>query len=147
MYNINYGKNEQLLNQCGVLKDYSIFVKYVRYYFEEQNYEDLELAINKAIDRCIEENILSEFLRNNRDEVVKVTQLDYTFDRQIELEREEAKQEGFDNGYKSRQSEVDNLNATIADKEAAIADKDAEIANNKARIAQLEQIIANQTKS
>ena len=105
VYNINYGKNEQLLNQCGVLKDYSIFVKYVRYYFEEQNYEDLELAINKAIDRCIEENILSEFLRNNRDEVVKVTQLDYTFDRQIELEREEAKEQGRAEGREQGRAE------------------------------------------
>ena len=33
-----------------------------------------------------------------RSEVVKVTQLDYTFDRQIELEREDAKREGIEQG-------------------------------------------------
>ncbi len=32
------------------------------------------------------------------DEVVKVTQLDYTFDRQIMLEREEAREEGREEG-------------------------------------------------
>ena len=71
-----------------------IFVDYVRLYHKEQELEDLERAINRAIDRCIEENVLADFLKENRSEVVKVTQLDYTFDRQIMLEREEAREEG-----------------------------------------------------
>ena len=71
-----------------------IFVDYVRKYHEEQGYDELEKAINKAIDRCIEEGVLANFLMENRAEVVKVTQLDYSFDRQITLEREDAKQEG-----------------------------------------------------
>ncbi|MDD6480774.1 MAG: hypothetical protein PUF65_00650, partial [Lachnospiraceae bacterium] len=55
-------------------------------------------AINLAINRCIEENILKDFLTAHRSEVVKVTQLDYTFDRQIALEREEAVREGLEQG-------------------------------------------------
>ena len=35
----------------------------------------------------------ADFLRENRSEVVKVTKMDYTFDRQIELEREAARNE------------------------------------------------------
>ena len=94
VYNINYGKNAPLLEKCDIIKEYMIFVDYVRYYHREQEFEDLERAINRAIDRCIEEDILADFLRENRTEVVKVTQLDYTFDRQIMLEREEAREEG-----------------------------------------------------
>ena len=75
-----------------------IFVDYVRAYHAEQDYENLELAINLAIDRCIMENVLRDFLKAHRSEVVKVTQLDYTFDRQIELEREDAKREGIGQG-------------------------------------------------
>ena len=75
-----------------------IFVDYVRAYHAEQEYENLELAINLAIDRCIMENVLRDFLKEHRSEVVKVTQLDYTFDRQIELEREDAKREGIEHG-------------------------------------------------
>ena len=75
-----------------------IFVDYVRAYHAEQEYENLELAINLAIDRCIMENVLRDFLKEHRSEVVKVTQLDYTFDRQIELEREDAKREGIEQG-------------------------------------------------
>jgi hypothetical protein len=36
----------------------------------------------------------------NRSEVVKVMQLDYTFERQIMLEREEAWEEGWKEGWK-----------------------------------------------
>ena len=94
VYNINFGKNKYLLDRCPVLKEYMIFVGYVRLYLKEYGYEDLEKAINQAIDRCIQEDILADFLKENRAEVVKVTQLDYTFDRQITMEREEAREEG-----------------------------------------------------
>ena len=61
---------------------------------QPDEYDDLATAINRAIDRCIEEDVLADFPRENRSEVVKVTQLDYTFDRQIMLEREDAREEG-----------------------------------------------------
>ena len=46
--------------------------------------------IEHAINICIDEDVLKEFLVNRREEVAKVTNLDFTFERQIELEREEA---------------------------------------------------------
>jgi hypothetical protein len=67
-----------------------IFVDYVRENHKENDYENLQDAIERAIDRCIEENVLREFFMEHRSEVVKVMQLDYTFDRQIMLEREDA---------------------------------------------------------
>ena len=51
-------------------------------------------AIEHAINRCIDEDVLKEFLVNRREEVAKVTNLDFTFERQIELEREEAEKQG-----------------------------------------------------
>lgn len=98
VYNINYGRNPELMDHCSVLKEYSIFVDYVRFYYAQNNYNDLGTSTNQAIDRCIKENILKEFLIENRAEVVKVTQLDYTFERQLELEREEAISEGIAQG-------------------------------------------------
>ena len=97
VYNINFGKNQELLEKCNVLKQYMTFVDYVRYYLSQQdgdNDDDLKKAINLAIDKCIEEGVLVEFLRENRSEVVKVTQMDYTFDRQIMMEREAGREEG-----------------------------------------------------
>ena len=73
------------------------FVDYVKYYLSQQDdddEDDLKKAINMAIDRCIEDGVLVEFLMENRSEVVKVTQMDYTFDRQIIMEREAGREEG-----------------------------------------------------
>ena len=93
MYNINKGNNAELLNRCGFLKDYMIFIHYVRYYYGDENM-NLADAIEHAINRCIDEDVLKDFLINRREEVAKVTNLDFTFERQIELEREEAENKG-----------------------------------------------------
>lgn len=93
VYNINSGMNSKLLSKCPVLEQYMTFVDYVREELEMHPEKDLAKAIDKAIDRCIEEGVLQEFLTKRREEVTKVTQLDYTFDRRIELEREEAREE------------------------------------------------------
>ena len=93
VYNINSGKNRKLLSKCPVLRQYMVFIGYVREYLGAYPEKDLRKAINKAIDRCIKENVLREFLIRRRGEVTKVTQLDYTFDRRIELERQEAREE------------------------------------------------------
>ena len=47
-----------------------------------------------AIDDCIRNHILEEFFRKRRAEVVKVTQLDYTWERREELIRKEEYEEG-----------------------------------------------------
>ena len=94
VYNVNIGKHAKIIEECKVIKDYMTFVDYVRKYYEEQDKEDYDQAINKAIDRCIEEGVLVDFFRLNRAEVVKNMQLDYTFERQIEMEREDAREEG-----------------------------------------------------
>lgn len=98
VYNINFGKNKDILDRCQILREYMTFVDYVRFYHKEQNFEDLCIAINRAIDRCINEGVLKDFLQKNRAEVIKVTQLDYTFDRQVMLEREDAREEGREEG-------------------------------------------------
>ncbi|MCI5857141.1 MAG: hypothetical protein MR016_07245, partial [Agathobacter sp.] len=59
----------------------------------------------RAIDRCIEENVLRDFLIEHRSEVVKVTRLDYTFEQQILLEREDAREEGREQGRQEGRKE------------------------------------------
>lgn len=105
VYNINYGKNKELLRKCSFLREYMAFVDYVRDYHRESDYEKLEHAIECAIDRCIREGVLKDFLLEHRAEVVKVTQLDYTFDRQLTLEREDARAEGRAEGREEGRAE------------------------------------------
>ena len=101
VYNINSGKNESLKSRCPFLREYMIFVDYVRGNLEEEkDSKDLEKAINRAIDRCMEEDVLKEFLTERRDEVVKVMTLDYTFERRLERTKRDATASGMANGLK-----------------------------------------------
>ncbi len=68
VYNINCGKNKELLDNCQFLKEYMIFVDYVRGYFREADYEKWEHCIELAIYRCIRGNILRDFLLERRTE-------------------------------------------------------------------------------
>ena len=76
------------------------FVDLVREYHATNNFTDLKGSIRQAIDQCIREDILREFLIEHRQEVEKMLQLDYTFERQIELERQEARKSGEEVGRK-----------------------------------------------
>ena len=93
------------MEKCSFLREYMIFVDYVRLYMKEDDMTDLEQAINRAIDRCIEENVLKDFLTERRSEVVKVMTLDYTFERRLLLEREEAASDGHALGLEQGRTE------------------------------------------
>ena len=117
VYNINPDNNTQLLEKSKVLSGYMIFVNRVRENLEhqrkiEQNtrflsseyneaehddtelMEDLEAAINEAIDHCIENHIMETFFRENRSEVTKSMVLNYTWERREELIRAEEYEDG-----------------------------------------------------
>ena len=98
MYNINDGKNKAIMESCGWLNDYMTFVNKVREYHADGAFDDLAIDIEKAIDYCIDNDILKEFLKTYRSEVTKSMQLNYEFDRQLELERADAIEEGMEIG-------------------------------------------------
>lgn len=72
----------------------------VRESHRENGYTDLEDAIRKAIDYCIKNDILKDFLTERRMEVIKVMTLDYTYERRLVLQREEGREEGLEEGEK-----------------------------------------------
>ena len=62
------------MEQCQILREYAIYVARVRKYTK---YMQLETAVKKAVDECIQEEILEEFLRKNRAEVIAVSIFEY----------------------------------------------------------------------
>ena len=74
MFNVNEGHNKELMEQCQILKEYAMYVAKVRKY--AQNIK-LEKAVNRAVDECIKEGILTEFLKANKAEVVAVSIFEY----------------------------------------------------------------------
>ena len=113
VYNINPDNNTQLLEKSEVLRGYMIFVNRVRENLEHQKKiaqnapeydeaayeEELEVAINEAIDYCVKHHIMEEFFRENRNEVTKSMVLDYTWERREELIRAEEYEDGKREGY------------------------------------------------
>ena len=74
--NVNEGHNKELMEHCQVLKEYAQYVARVRQYTSLQELS-LEDAVERAVDECINEGILAEFLSRNRAEVVSVSIFEY----------------------------------------------------------------------
>ena len=77
VYNINPEKNDELLKKCPVLAEYMQFIEKIR---QNEKAGD-ERPIENAIDWCIEHDILREFLKEHRSEVLKAMTIDMTFER------------------------------------------------------------------
>ena len=113
VYNINNGKNVPLLSKCQTLREYMYFVDMVRKNNEISG--NLEDAIEKAINQCMEENVLRDFLAQHREEVMHVMTLDYTFERRLEMQRAEAIEDGERNRERDRERDRERRKIVRAD--------------------------------
>ncbi|MDR0452161.1 MAG: Rpn family recombination-promoting nuclease/putative transposase [Treponema sp.] len=92
LYNINRGYNEGLVRKCRVLEGYSIFVGKVREY--EAAGLSLEEAVGEAVEWCIGNGILQNFLRIHATEVKNMLTAEWKFEDALVVEREEGREEG-----------------------------------------------------
>ena len=99
--NVNDGHSSDLMEHCRTLKEYAQYVARVRKYAAKQDVS-LEEAVTRAVDECIEEGILAEFLLKNKTEVIKVSI--YEYDKEFEekklrkAEYEAGRQDGIEIG-------------------------------------------------
>lgn len=68
MINLNQGKNEELLSKCKVLSDYMTLINKIRIYKRET--KKIRDVVDLAIKECIEENVLAEFLKKHRGDIM-----------------------------------------------------------------------------
>ena len=89
--NINYGHNQELLNSCKRLHDYSYFVECARGYLRK-GYERRE-AVRRTVNECIDKGILEDVLIKHRAEVEDMFLT--TFDKKLyeKAVREEARED------------------------------------------------------
>lgn len=95
--NINEGYNEQIKEQCKTLEEYMQYVDCVRREAENKNLED---AVTCAVNQCIKQGILSEFLLANKAEVVSMSIFEYDADEVRKMLDEEAREIGYKKGWK-----------------------------------------------
>ncbi len=74
VYNVGKGKNEELKRSCPVLDQYVTYTELIKEYRE---YMPLEEAVEKAVNECIRNGILKEFLMRQKAEVVKMSIYEY----------------------------------------------------------------------
>lgn len=98
--NINYGKNKELMDKCRPLLDYSRFISYIRENIEKGHRP--QTAVNLAVDRCLQEDVLTDVLKEHRKEVVTMFLDEYDDEiftkRMYKAIAEEAKESGLNEG-------------------------------------------------
>ena len=104
MLNINYGHNQELMKHCRRLEEYSIFVQCVREYIQSE--PSVEDALEKAIDICITQDVLADFLKKHRAEVTNMILTTYDKDLYEKTLKEEAKEEGREEGLTKGRAET-----------------------------------------
>ena len=86
--------NRELLEACQSLKEYMLFVEQVRKYAA---FLELNEAVDRAVNKCIRDGILSDFLSKHKAEVIAVSIFEYDEEREIRLIRQDEFRQGQQN--------------------------------------------------
>ena len=89
MLNINFGKNERLLNACRPLYEYAWIVDAVRSHQHEKM--ELDTAIDTAVNEMPDDFVIREFIIANRAEVKEMLLIEYNEEKVMEKERQEGR--------------------------------------------------------
>ncbi len=120
VYNINPGKNKELLDLCEPLKGYSFFIDRVR---SNSRYMSYEEAVDEAVRYCIEHGILRDVLSEERSAVM-LEMLTY-FDKK-------AYEEGLrDEGHEEERANTEQERQRADAAEARADSAEAELARYK----------------
>lgn len=98
MLNINYGHNKELMERCQKLKEYAQFIDIIRHYLKENEHWSNEQAISKAIDDCIQNNILRDILQKERLRVMASILSEFDEVGYKEMIRQEAYEDAYEEG-------------------------------------------------
>jgi len=91
--NINYGNNKKILERCPTLNGYSYLDYCVKSYKEYGN-DKYEMAI----EDCIKNDMIKEYLKKERKRVKNMLQDEYDYETDIAVQRAEALEYGIEQG-------------------------------------------------
>ena len=113
VYNINLGYNAELLETCRVLKEYAQYVAQVRAFAKDMPFIR---GVEEAVDHCIREGILAEFLSKNRAEAIAVSIYEYDEERHMKTVRQEGREEGRQEGRQEGRKEGEDKTVQLFQK-------------------------------
>lgn len=94
--NINEGHNKDLMEQCHTLREYAQYVTKVREYARTT---ELNTAVEQAVNDCIQNGILAEFLRKHKSEVIAMSIFEYDKEEEEKKLRKAEYEAGYNTGY------------------------------------------------
>lgn len=107
MLNINNGHNDQIMECCKRLKEYSCFTDRIRLY--SKNGLSTEQAIDNAVIYCINHGIMDDILLPFRAEVKKMLLTEYNERKYMRIFRKEAREEGLREGILEERKRLLNV--------------------------------------
>jgi hypothetical protein len=123
--NINEGHNREMLERSKYLGDYSAFIEKVREYesaAEGANYQErLGKAVTKALNWCVENGVLPEFLNKHGSEVKNMLLTEWDWDKAKAVWQREAREEGREESERQYQTERQQYQAEIAELKRQLA--------------------------
>ena len=91
LLNISGTNNRKLKEACRTLRDYAIYTDKIRAYAETM---ELAEAVDRAINECIEEDVLRNFLMEHKAEARAMSIFEYDQERHMQQEREAGIEKG-----------------------------------------------------
>ena len=91
LLNSSGSNNQKLKEACRTLGEYAIYTDKIRAYTEEM---ELPEAVDRAMDECIREDVLREFLMKHRAEARAMSIFEYDQERHMQQEREAGIEKG-----------------------------------------------------
>ena len=95
-FNINYGSEQPILDKCHYLKEYSILVGKVKQGLASGL--SLRNSIIRAVNYCIDHDVMKQFLLENQKEVFNMLALQWRINDAKAAWQEEAREEGIQQG-------------------------------------------------
>ena len=91
LLNISGANNRKLKDACRTLRDYAVYTDKIRMYTETM---ELPEAVDRAINECIEEDVLRDFLMEHKAEARAMSIFEYDQERHMQQEREAGIEKG-----------------------------------------------------
>ena len=112
------------MKTCHTLWEYAEYTGRVREYAKK---EGIAGAVEKAINECIQEGILKEFLEKNRAEAKNVSIYEYDQEKHLRQEREAAWEEGEERKLKEQIQKKLSKGKSVPEIAEALEEEEGEI--------------------
>ena len=102
-----------MMEKCRILEEYSSFVAVTRECMLAEI--DMQAALNRAVEECIEKGILKEFLLKNRAEVLGMLLEEFDVEKYERTLRREGREEGIEVGREEGEVKVNRLGILLTE--------------------------------